>query len=153
MSAAADAIEQTNRGILRVLRGDRELQKLQEPVPSSINDRVEIILEGERFALTKPTQTHIDDYNIAAGEFAGELAMALGTQAGRFFFRKRSNASSRPATSPAFTSARRRRPARATCKCQRKNRLNLERHVQFVQTRRHLVDAPLPDRSGTARFR
>ncbi|MFZ0585750.1 MAG: glycosyl hydrolase [Candidatus Sulfotelmatobacter sp.] len=74
LSAAADAIEQTNRGILRVLRGDRELQKLQEPVPSSINDRVEIILEGERFALTKPTQTHIDDYNIAAGEFAGELA-------------------------------------------------------------------------------
>ncbi|MGB0104294.1 MAG: glycosyl hydrolase, partial [Candidatus Sulfotelmatobacter sp.] len=50
LSAAADAIEQTNRGILRVLRGDRELQKLQEPVPSSINDRVEIILEGERFA-------------------------------------------------------------------------------------------------------
>ncbi|MGA7512596.1 MAG: glycosyl hydrolase [Candidatus Sulfotelmatobacter sp.] len=74
LSAAADAIEQTNRGILRVLRGDRELQKLNEPVPSSIDDRVEIILEGERFALTKPTQTHIDDYNIAAGEFAGELA-------------------------------------------------------------------------------
>ncbi|MFZ1167712.1 MAG: glycosyl hydrolase, partial [Candidatus Sulfotelmatobacter sp.] len=74
LSAAADAIEQTNRGILRALRGDRELQKLNEPVPSSIDDRVEIILEGERFALTKPTQTHIDDYNIAAGEFAGELA-------------------------------------------------------------------------------
>ncbi len=32
-----------------------------------------LILEGERFALTKPTQTHIDDYNIAAGEFAEEL--------------------------------------------------------------------------------
>ncbi len=74
LSAEADAIEQTDRGILRALRGDREMQKLQEPVPSSINDRVEIILEGERFALTKPTQTHIDDYNIAAGEFAGELA-------------------------------------------------------------------------------
>src|SRR5580692_4109470 len=74
LSAAADLIEQTNRGILRALQGDREMQKRQEPVPSSINDRVQVILEGERFALTKPTQTHLDDYNIAAAEFAGELA-------------------------------------------------------------------------------
>jgi hypothetical protein len=66
-------IEQTNRGILRALRGDQEMQKRNEPVPTSINDRMETILEGERFALTKPTQTHIDDYNIAAGEFAEEL--------------------------------------------------------------------------------
>jgi photosystem II stability/assembly factor-like uncharacterized protein len=73
LSAAADSIEQTDRGILRALRGDREMQRRQEPVPSSINDRVEIIMEGERFALTKPTQTHLDDYNIAAAEFAGEL--------------------------------------------------------------------------------
>src|SRR5580700_7186303 len=73
LSAAADLIEQTNRGILRALQGDREMQKRQEPVPSSINDRVQVILEGERFALTKPTQTHLDDYNIAAAEFAGEL--------------------------------------------------------------------------------
>jgi len=74
LSAAADLIEQTNRGILRALQGDREMQKRQEPVPSSINDRVQVILEGERFALTKPTQTHLDDYSIAAAEFAVELA-------------------------------------------------------------------------------
>jgi photosystem II stability/assembly factor-like uncharacterized protein len=73
LSAAADLIEQTNRGILRALRGDQEMQKRQEPVPSSINDRVEVILEGERFSLIKPTQTHIEDYNIAAAEFAEEL--------------------------------------------------------------------------------
>jgi len=73
LSAAADLIEQTNRGILRALQGDREMQKRQEPVPSSINDRVQVILEGERFALTKPTQTHLDDYNIAAAEFSVEL--------------------------------------------------------------------------------
>jgi photosystem II stability/assembly factor-like uncharacterized protein len=73
LGAAADLIEQTNRGILRALRGDQEMQKRNEPVPTSINDRMETILEGERFALTKPTQTHIDDYNIAAGEFAEEL--------------------------------------------------------------------------------
>jgi hypothetical protein len=34
---------------------------------------VDAILEGERFALTKPTQTHVEDYNIAAAEFAGQL--------------------------------------------------------------------------------
>jgi hypothetical protein len=35
---------------------------------------VNAVLEGERFALTKPTQSHVDDYAIAAGEFAGELS-------------------------------------------------------------------------------
>jgi photosystem II stability/assembly factor-like uncharacterized protein len=73
LSAAADSIERQNREILQSLRGDRELQKRNEPAPSSINDRVEAILEGERFALTKPTQTHLDDYAIAAAEFSGEL--------------------------------------------------------------------------------
>ena len=74
LGTEADAIEQATRGILRALRGDKELQKRNEPVPSSIHDRVEAILEGERFALTKPTQTHMDEYSIAAAEFAGQLA-------------------------------------------------------------------------------
>ncbi len=72
LAAAADSIEQRDREILRMLRGDTELQKRNEPVPSSINERVNTILEGERFSLAKPTQTHVDDYNVAAGEF-GEL--------------------------------------------------------------------------------
>jgi hypothetical protein len=74
LAAAADSIEQRNRAITRALSGDRELQKRNEPVPSSIGDRVNAIMEGERFSLSKPTQSHIDDYQIAAGEFAGELA-------------------------------------------------------------------------------
>jgi photosystem II stability/assembly factor-like uncharacterized protein len=74
LGAAADSIEQRNREILRALRGDTEMQKRNEPVPTSINERVNAILEGERFALTKPTQTHLDDYNIAAGEFAEGLS-------------------------------------------------------------------------------
>ena len=74
LGAAADSIEQRNREILRALRGDTEMQKRNEPVPTSINERVNAILEGERFALTKPTQTHLDDYNIAASEFAEELS-------------------------------------------------------------------------------
>jgi photosystem II stability/assembly factor-like uncharacterized protein len=73
LSAAADSIEQRNREILRALRGDAEMQKRNQPVPSSIGDRVGAIMEGERFALAKPTQSHIDDYNIAAMEFADAL--------------------------------------------------------------------------------
>ncbi|HWW15823.1 MAG TPA: glycosyl hydrolase [Candidatus Dormibacteraeota bacterium] len=73
LSAAADSIEQVNRGILRVLRGDAEMQKRNEAVPSSINDRVQAIMEGERFSLARPTQSHVDDYNIAAAEFGEQL--------------------------------------------------------------------------------
>jgi len=76
LDATADSIERNNRLILRALTGDKELRKRNEPVPSSIDDRVEAIMEGERFSLAKPTQSHIDDYNIAAAEFmeqAGKL--------------------------------------------------------------------------------
>jgi hypothetical protein len=73
LGATADTLEQRNREMLRVLRGDQELAKRNEPVPSSINDRVNSIMEGERFALTKPTQTHLDAYNIAASEFTEAL--------------------------------------------------------------------------------
>jgi photosystem II stability/assembly factor-like uncharacterized protein len=74
LNAAADSIEQTNRGILRALHGDSEMQKRNEAVPSSINDRVQAIMEGERFSLARPTQSHVDDYNIAAAEFAEQLS-------------------------------------------------------------------------------
>jgi photosystem II stability/assembly factor-like uncharacterized protein len=73
LGAVADAIEQRNREILRALRGDIELAKRNEQVPTSINERIESAMEGERFALTKPTQTHVDAYNIAAGEFSEQL--------------------------------------------------------------------------------
>jgi photosystem II stability/assembly factor-like uncharacterized protein len=73
LGAAADSIEQRNREILRALRGDAEMQKRNEPTATSISGRVDAILEGERFAFTKPTQTHLEDYSIAASEFAGQL--------------------------------------------------------------------------------
>jgi photosystem II stability/assembly factor-like uncharacterized protein len=73
LGAVADSIEQRNREILRDLSGDKALQKRNEPVPSSINDRVTNIMDGERFALAKPTQSHVDNYNIAAAEFAAQL--------------------------------------------------------------------------------
>ena len=74
LGAVADGLEQRNREILRALRGDVELAKRNEPVPSSINDRVNSVMEGERFSLAKPTQSHIDSYNIAAAEFGDQLA-------------------------------------------------------------------------------
>ncbi|HVI10913.1 MAG TPA: glycosyl hydrolase [Candidatus Binatia bacterium] len=72
LSAEADSIEQRDREILRALRGDADLQKRNEQVTSSIHDRVSAVLEGERFSLAKPTQTHVDDYDIAAADF-GEV--------------------------------------------------------------------------------
>jgi hypothetical protein len=73
LSVTADGIEQRNREILRALRGDVEIARRSEPVPSSINDRVNSIMDGERFSLAKPTQSHVDSYNIAAAEFAEQL--------------------------------------------------------------------------------
>ncbi len=74
LGAVADSIDQHNREISRVLRGDVELRKRNEPTPSSIEDRVEGIMEAERFSLAKPTETNIDSYNVAAAEFAEQLA-------------------------------------------------------------------------------
>ncbi len=74
LAAVADSLEQRNRLILRALRGDVEVAKRSEPVPTSINERVNSIMEGERFSLAKPTQSNIDSYNIGAAEFTDQLA-------------------------------------------------------------------------------
>jgi hypothetical protein len=74
LGGVADSLEQRDREILRALRGDQEIAKRNEPVPSSINDRIDSIMEGERFSLAKPTQSHIDQYNIAAAEFGDALS-------------------------------------------------------------------------------
>ena len=74
LEAEADRIEKNTRAILRALSGDAERQKRNEPVASSINDRIAAIMEGERFSLAKPTESHVEDYNIAAAEFTEQLA-------------------------------------------------------------------------------
>jgi photosystem II stability/assembly factor-like uncharacterized protein len=73
LGAVADGIEQRDREILRALRGDIEVAKRNEPVPVSIDQRVIGIMDEERFSLAKPTQTHLDSYNVAAAEFAEQL--------------------------------------------------------------------------------
>jgi len=74
LGPVADSIAQHNRDILRALRGDVALAARNENVPTSINDRVTSIMEGERFAITRPTRTHMDAYAIASDEFAQQLA-------------------------------------------------------------------------------
>jgi len=74
LGSVVDGIEQRNREILRTLRGDVEIASRNEPVPSSVDQRVQSIMEGERFSIAKPTQSHVDSYNIAAAEFADQLA-------------------------------------------------------------------------------
>jgi len=78
LGAVADSLEQRNRETLRPLRSDVEIAGRSEPVPLSINDRLSSVMEGERFSLQKPTQTDIDSYNIAAAEFADQLAKLHG---------------------------------------------------------------------------
>jgi len=73
LGGVADAIEQRDREILRALRGDVNVARRQEPVATSISQRVTTIMGGERFSLAKPTQTDVDSYDIAAAEFAEQL--------------------------------------------------------------------------------
>lgn len=70
----AEALAQRNRDIYRALQGDEELKKRNEVTQTSINDRVNGIMEGERFSSLKPTQTHRQAYDIAAQSFAEELS-------------------------------------------------------------------------------
>jgi photosystem II stability/assembly factor-like uncharacterized protein len=74
LSEAADNVEKQDREILRALRGDVDIARRSEIVPTSINERMDGIMEGERFSLARPTQSHVDSYNIAASEFADQLA-------------------------------------------------------------------------------
>ena len=73
LAPAADAIDRQTLEILRALRGDEALARRDENVPPSIADRVSGILEGERFALTKATETHRQDYAIASEELSEQL--------------------------------------------------------------------------------
>ena len=70
----ADAIEKQNTDLLRALRGDIALAARNENIAPSMNDRVTGIMEGERFSLAMPTQTHVTDYAIASEELSKQLA-------------------------------------------------------------------------------
>ncbi|HKV40928.1 MAG TPA: glycosyl hydrolase [Blastocatellia bacterium] len=60
--------------ILRALNGDEVLQSYSQNTPSSISDRIGSVIGGQRLSTARPTQTQIDSYQIAAGEFGQQLS-------------------------------------------------------------------------------
>ncbi|HEX3230445.1 MAG TPA: hypothetical protein VHQ95_15820, partial [Pyrinomonadaceae bacterium] len=69
----AAALEKRKNEILRALRGDQALRQRNVNLPASISERVGDIVGGQRMSIQKPTQTHIDQYAVAAAEFEGTL--------------------------------------------------------------------------------
>ena len=70
----ADDIQNRLRDIMRALRGDEVLRRRQENTPAAINDRINQIEDEERFSTVRPTQTHIDSYNVAVQQFGDQLS-------------------------------------------------------------------------------
>ncbi len=73
-----DAIDRALKKVLIALHGDTVLQQRNEGTRPSISDRINNISSDQRFSLSRPTQTHMDSYNIAAAEFTQELANLKG---------------------------------------------------------------------------
>ena len=71
---AVRSMEKQNREILQALRGDTILRARNENTPESISERVGYIMGSQRFALTPPTATQQESYEIASKELSQELA-------------------------------------------------------------------------------
>ena len=59
---------------MRAMRGDTVLRHRQENTLVAINDRINQVEDEERFSTGRPTQTHIDSYNVAAQQFGEQLS-------------------------------------------------------------------------------
>ena len=70
----ANAIESSERQIQRALAGDEALRSRNEPVPVSIHGRVTTILDEQRLSGSRPTATHLEQYKLASGQLAEQLA-------------------------------------------------------------------------------
>jgi len=73
LSPRADAIEEANNKLLRVLVGDEALQAHNEPIPTSIQNRVSTILDEESTSSSRPTNTHVESFKIASEELSQQL--------------------------------------------------------------------------------
>ncbi|MFN0085228.1 MAG: VPS10 domain-containing protein [Blastocatellia bacterium] len=67
------ALDKRLNQIIKALSGDRALAARQENQSPAINTRVGTVAAATRMANSKPTQTQISEYNIAAQEFEIEL--------------------------------------------------------------------------------
>jgi photosystem II stability/assembly factor-like uncharacterized protein len=74
----ARSLDKRNRDILRALRGDVVLRSRNENTPISIAERVEYIVDSQRFSLSRPTTTHEETYAVAGQEFGQELSKLRG---------------------------------------------------------------------------
>jgi hypothetical protein len=71
----ADQVRAADRklnDVLRALRGDVAIRARNEITPESISERVSTIVGSQRFSLARPSQTAIQQYEIASQEFAEE---------------------------------------------------------------------------------
>jgi photosystem II stability/assembly factor-like uncharacterized protein len=74
LSQDAAAIDRRANDILRSLRGDVAARARNENTPPSISDRLSTILNDQRMSTSRPTQTQMDHYAIAAKDFEQTLA-------------------------------------------------------------------------------
>jgi len=70
----AAALEKRKNEILRALRGDQALRQRNMNLPPSINERVGSVVGSQRMSTSRPTQTQIDQYGVAAQEFETTLS-------------------------------------------------------------------------------
>ena len=65
-------------GLIAIVYGmvyaDVVLRARNEYTPLAIAERVGNIVDGQRFSLSRPTETHREQYRIASEELGGELA-------------------------------------------------------------------------------
>jgi hypothetical protein len=69
----AEKIEAANRDITRALAGDEVLRRRNEPVPVSIEGRINTILGEQYLSSSRPTATHLEQYKIASDQLAQQL--------------------------------------------------------------------------------
>lgn len=67
------ALDQKTNELLRALRGDTTLRSRNENTPPSILERVGTIVNEQRMAIARPTNTQINNYQIASQDFDVEL--------------------------------------------------------------------------------
>ncbi|MHB0968684.1 MAG: VPS10 domain-containing protein [Thermoanaerobaculia bacterium] len=70
----ARALDMKLKDLKQELQGDAIRSRYNEPTPPSIVDRVQGVVEGHWASMSEVTNTHRDDYSIAAEEFGPFLA-------------------------------------------------------------------------------
>ena len=72
--ARAKELDQQLKDLEVALNGDKVLAKYQQPVPETITDRVQRIVDSMWYSTSAPTGTLTLEYDFAAQEFAPILA-------------------------------------------------------------------------------